>query len=81
MTLKIKFAPLLLIAMAALTFSCNQPQTKTETSSTTTNTGTDPLASWNEGTTKKFIANFVNKTTKESSVNYVPIVDRIVNFN
>ena len=56
------------------TLSCNKPQTNTET---TTTASTDPLPSWNEGAAKQAIIDFVAKTTKEGSADFVPVNDRI----
>ena len=67
--------------MYSLLFSCNQSQPKTETASTATNAGTDPLPSWNEGASKKSIIDFVTKTTKEGSADFVPVADRIACFD
>jgi phosphoglycolate phosphatase-like HAD superfamily hydrolase len=79
---KTKFATILLTAIMVVTISCNQPQTKTETAKTATAAATtDPLPSWNEGTSKKFIIDFVTKTTKEGSADFVPVADRIACFD
>lgn len=79
---KIKFATLLLTASMIVTISCNQPQTKTETAETATAASTtDPLPSWNEGASKQSIIDFVTKTTKEGSADFVPVADRIACFD
>ena len=41
----------------------------------------DPLPSWNDGTTKKAITDFVAKVTKEGGPDYVPIPERIAVFD
>src|SRR3954468_15414384 len=41
----------------------------------------DPLASWNDGATKKAIVDFVHATTDQSSPRFVPPVDRIATFD
>ena len=41
----------------------------------------DPLPSWNEGTAKKAIIDFVHNTTEKSSSNYVAPEDRIATFD
>jgi hypothetical protein len=41
----------------------------------------DPLASWNEGTAKQSIVEFVNKVTKEGSPDFVPPEQRIATFD
>lgn len=41
----------------------------------------DPLPSWNTGTSKKAIIDFVTKTTKTGSTDFIPIADRIACFD
>jgi len=41
----------------------------------------DPLASWNDGTAKQAIVEFVNKVTKEGSPDFVPPEERIATFD
>lgn len=41
----------------------------------------DPLPSWNDGVKKKAIIDFVTKTTKEGSNDFIPITDRIACFD
>jgi len=41
----------------------------------------DPLASWNEGSTKTAIVEFVKKTTTEGSQDFIPVKDRIATFD
>ena len=41
----------------------------------------DPLPSWNDGTAKQAILNFVSETTKEGGTNYVAPADRIATFD
>lgn len=43
--------------------------------------GTDPLPSWNEGPAKQSIIDFVNRTTKEGSPDFVPLDERIATFD
>lgn len=68
----------LLIAFAifGLTTSCNQETTKLPNTVART-----PLASWNEGSTKKAIIQFVEETTNEQSSNFVPQTERIAVFD
>jgi len=42
---------------------------------------TDPLASWNDGVTKKAIVDFVHATTTRGSASYVAAEDRIATFD
>lgn len=41
----------------------------------------DPLPSWNDGASKKSIIAFVEKTTKQGSPDFIPIVERIATFD
>lgn len=41
----------------------------------------DPLASWNEGTTKSSITHFVEEVTKQNGANFVPQAERIATFD
>ena len=42
---------------------------------------TDPLPSWNEGTAKQSIVNFVNAVTREGSPDFIPAPERIATFD
>jgi hypothetical protein len=42
---------------------------------------TDPLPSWNDTATKKAIATFVERVTKEGSPDFVPPAERIATFD
>lgn len=42
---------------------------------------TDPLPSWNDGTAKKNILNFVERVTNEKSSQHIPIKDRVATFD
>ena len=70
-----------IIQLAALVLaltSCEQQPKETQTES---NVGTDPLPSWNDGTSKKSIIAFVTKTTTEGSTGFIPVADRIACFD
>jgi phosphoglycolate phosphatase-like HAD superfamily hydrolase len=41
----------------------------------------DPLPSWNEGTSKKNIVDFVTKTVTEGGQDFIPVADRIACFD
>jgi len=41
----------------------------------------DPLPSWNDGTAKKAITDFVSKVTKEAGPDFVPVPERIAVFD
>ena len=42
---------------------------------------TDPLPSWNDGTAKQAIVDFVKATTDSASPNFVPPEERIATFD
>ena len=44
-------------------------------------TAADPLPSWNDGTAKQSIIDFVEKVTKEGSPDFVPSPERIAIFD
>jgi len=48
---------------------------------TTVAQAADPLPSWNDGTAKKSITEFVAKVTKEGSPDFVPPAERIATFD
>lgn len=72
--MKINIAFSVLSVLTVLVLSCQQP-----TPAVVTNT--DPLPSWNEGNAKQSIIDFVRKTTKEGSEDFVPLADRIACFD
>jgi hypothetical protein len=63
-------------------FGCGAPESTTEKpSAPAAAEAIDPLPSWNEGTTKQAILDFVAKTTTEGSSGFVPVADRIAVFD
>lgn len=69
----------LLLLIFLITNSCKQ---KTEvTHEPEISEMKDPLPSWNEGSNKKAIIDFVTKTTTEGSVDFIPVADRIACFD
>ena len=70
---------LLLFLSAVLLFNFTPHQPKTETQAVIG--GTDPLPSWKDGPSKKAIIDFVTKTTKKGSADFVPVADRIACFD
>jgi hypothetical protein len=80
MKYKIYTSALLIIVLAGLIISC-QEQHKTVSSNKKNPVVTDPLPSWNEGNTKQSIIDFVTKTTKEGSQDFIPVSDRIACFD
>lgn len=78
-----KFPILLIFTFVALTLSCNAPPqaTTTSTKQPASNGLKDPLPSWNEGAAKKSIMDFVTKTTKASTADFIPVSERIACFD
>lgn len=76
-----KYGILLLFLMTIFIFGCKQSTIKKEIAKQETEVENDPLPSWNEGTTKKKIIDFVTKTTKEGSEDFIPVTDRIACFD
>jgi hypothetical protein len=76
-----KYGILLLFLMTIFVFGCKQSTIKKEIAKQETEVENDPLPSWNEGTTKKKIIDFVTKTTKEGSEDFIPVTDRIACFD
>jgi hypothetical protein len=67
--------------MTIFIFGCKQSTTKNEIVKQKAEVKNDPLPSWNEGTTKKKIIDFVTQTTKEASTDFIPVADRITCFD
>jgi len=66
--------PIIALALVA----CNpQPQE----AATTTEPAPEPLPSWNEGSTKEAIIQYVETVTNENNQNYIPPSDRIATFD
>lgn len=74
------FHTLVLSIVFFLLNSC-QPKVPPEELDKTSTRGTDPLPSWNEGPVKKAILDFVTKTTKEGSPDFIPVEQRIACFD
>lgn len=72
----------LIVAWTTFFASCNRAENNTGVEQTSVITETrDPLPSWNDGESKKAILDFVTKTTKEGSPDYIAPVDRIACFD
>jgi len=80
MKYKIQIAAFLLIVSTAF-INCCQEQPKSEASETETKIVSDPLPSWNEGDSKKAIIDFITKTTKGETTDFIPVADRIACFD
>lgn len=66
----------LLLIVTLLVVSCS-PKSEVETNILEQ----DPLPSWNEGTTKQSILEYVNEVTNPKNENFIPINDRIATFD
>lgn len=81
--MKFKFKSILALNLVIVIVftACSQIQHKKEASENASVTVTDPLPSWNDGVAKSSIIDFVTKTTKEGSPDFVPVADRIACFD
>ncbi len=70
---------LVLCILLITVISCKQQPEVTEEQKSAT--PADPLPSWNDGTSKKSIIEFVTKTTTEGSADFIPVADRIACFD
>jgi len=70
-----KFATPVLVVLSLLVFAFNPVQENKNTAPP------DPLPSWNAGTSKKAIIDFVTKTTSKDSKDFIPVADRIACFD
>jgi phosphoglycolate phosphatase-like HAD superfamily hydrolase len=61
--------------------SCSPGPTAVKEEAKADTTVTDALPSWNDGASKKAIIDFVTKTTKEGSADFIPVADRIACFD
>jgi hypothetical protein len=75
-------ALLLIILIAfSINLGCTNQQNTTQNAGVSDTTTTDPLPSWNDTPNKKAIITFVEKVTKEGSVDYVSQEERIATFD
>ena len=77
--MKIKF--IAFIAVLTLLYSCNEDPNKNQIDAPDTPVKIDPLPSWNEGTTKTAIIDFVNDVTTVGNENFIDIPERIATFD
>lgn len=78
--MKTKFILFLFISSIIFT-SCQPPKSIDESSSTIESTVSDPLPSWNEGSAKQSVLDFVTATTTEGNADFVAPADRIATFD
>ena len=83
MKLRNHFAFILIFVSGFITFSCNTLHQATDTpeKQEMSTAAKDPLPSWNEGATKRSIIDFVTKTTKAGTPDFIPVADRIACFD
>ncbi|HBH06333.1 MAG TPA: haloacid dehalogenase [Flavobacteriales bacterium] len=70
----------LIIVLAAIAFSCQEPESNLKEKNKKF-IFHDPLESWNDGKNKRDIINFVLSTSHKDSANYIPEADRIAVFD
>lgn len=64
-----------------LIFGCKNENAQNDSIAEVEVLQTDPLASWNEGSSKEAIIAYVTKTTTEGSADFIPVADRIATFD
>jgi len=70
-----------ILLIGIVMFSCKEKINSTSEITTINNEIIDPLPSWNEGTTKQAIIDFVTKTTTVNNAGFIPVEDRIATFD
>jgi len=78
---KIYILPLFLLLLGSCKKSDNATTVDPKDSTVTVATSSDPLPSWNDGTLKKDIIDYITKVTKEGSPDFIPVEDRIATFD
>jgi len=76
-----RLVTLFLVVLSFFIFSCTKKQQKQENIKEEATITADPLSSWNEGSSKKAIIDFVTKTNNEEDADFVPVADRIACFD
>ena len=77
MNLKTKFFTYVLVAVSLFSFAQKESELKKIENDLIRN----PLPSWNDGANKTAIIDFVKKTTKKGSADFVPVEERIATFD
>ncbi|MEZ5082794.1 MAG: HAD family hydrolase [Bacteroidales bacterium] len=70
-----------LILMICVFVACTSNTKTGESETSQTAEIPDPLPSWNNGTTKSAIVDYVNDVTNVTSENFIPVADRIATFD
>ncbi len=78
----VPFVWLVVVLASACTGGTQGPAPASTPAATQTSAAAaDPLPSWNEGTTKNTIRDFVTRVTKDGSPDFVPVPERIATFD
>lgn len=73
---------ILVIFSLVLSTACDKVKTSTTSGPVTISVETkDPLPSWNNGTTKSAIIDYIKSVTSDGSASFIPIEDRIATFD
>ena len=73
---------ILLALFVLINSGCKQEEAQTASDpSLSSESAVDPLPSWNEGSAKQAVMNFVEAVTTEGSPDFVPEADRIATFD
>ena len=78
---KIYVLPLFLLLLASCKKTDGVTTINPKDSTATVATSSDPLPSWNDGTLKTAIIDYVTKVTKEGSPDFIPFENRIATFD
>lgn len=76
-----KYIIISLVNVFFITVACKNEKSLKESAEKVVAEHVDPLPSWNEGATKESILNYVNDVTKENSLSFIPISERIATFD
>ena len=69
------------LAILFITTGCKNENSESPITSQENQIIADPLASWNEGSTKSAIIDYVEDVTNSESSNFIPVTDRIATFD
>ena len=78
---KIYVLPLFLLLLVSCKKTDGVTTTNPKDSTATVATSSDPLPSWNDGTLKTAIIDYVTKVTKQGSPDFIPVENRIATFD
>jgi len=69
------------LAILFITSGCKNENSESPITSQENQIIADPLVSWNEGSTKSAIIDYVEDVTNSESSNFIPVTDRIATFD